>query len=63
MKIIRNAVKCLLCQDIIESLYCHDFKICKCGSVFTDGGLDYIRRGGDIEAMLDLTEYSDNDTK
>lgn len=60
---MRNVVKCLRCQDIIESLYCHDFKICKCGSVFTDGGRDYIHRGGDIEVMLDLSEYRANATK
>lgn len=53
----RNAVRCKLCDTIIESKHTHDFVWCRCKSVFTDGGLSYIRRGGDIEAMEDLSEW------
>ena len=42
-KLIRNAIKCNHCGDIIESKHRHDFKECKCGAVFIDGGLDYCR--------------------
>lgn len=57
MKVKRNAAKCLKCDDEIESKYTHDFCMCKCGAIFVDGGLSYLRRGGDPEQMLDLTEY------
>lgn len=43
-KIIRNAVKCKHCGDIIESTYRHDFVTCSCGRVSVDGGHDYLRR-------------------
>ena len=55
--IIRNAAKCLKCKDVIESKHVHDFKSCTCGAIFVDGGLDYIKRGGNPADMIDLTEY------
>ena len=33
------------CGDIIESVHRHDFVECSCGSIFVDGGHDYLRRG------------------
>ena len=57
MKIVRNAAKCLKCNDEIESVHVYDFKYCKCGSIFVDGGKDYIRRGGDLGSIRELTEY------
>lgn len=55
-----NRARCKKCGDIIESKSVHDFKQCKCGAIFTDGGKDYIRRGSkdlnDIED-LSLTTY------
>ncbi len=36
-------VRCKICGDIIESLYRYDFKECRCGKTFIDGGYDYIR--------------------
>ena len=47
-----NKIKCLKCGDIIESLYRHDFKWCKCKSIFVDGGNDYLRCGGEPEDMI-----------
>lgn len=38
-----SKIKCLLCNDIIESKYRHDFKWCKCGKVAIDGGNDYLK--------------------
>lgn len=56
-KIIRNAVQCLSCNDVIESTHRHDFKYCSCQNVFVDGGLSYIRRGAkDFSMVLDLSE-------
>jgi len=54
--ITRNAVKCLKCGDIIESTHVHDFKACSCGAVFVDGGLEYLRRCGNLDDMEDLSE-------
>lgn len=41
-------IKCLKCNDIIESKHAHDFKRCKCGACFIDGGNEYTRIGGDF---------------
>ena len=58
-RIRRNAVLCKKCQTIAESKYTHDFVTCKCGAIFTDGGLSYIRRGGDFQLMEILDIFSD----
>ena len=41
-------IKCLKCNDIIESLSQHDYKECKCKACSIDGGKYYTRIGGDI---------------
>lgn len=46
MAILRNAIQCLQCQDVIASYNRHDFKTCKCGCVSVDGGTEYLRRVG-----------------
>lgn len=43
--IIRNAIRCNICGDIIESTYRHDYVTCRCGACAVDGGHDYLRRG------------------
>lgn len=53
-RIIQNEVKCKLCNDIIWSAHRHDFKYCKCGSVAVDGGMEYIKRVGNMNP--DMTE-------
>lgn len=53
--IIKNSVKCLKCNDIIESVHRHDFVTCKCGNISVDGGKDYLRRVGDFETCQDLS--------
>lgn len=55
--IIRNAFKCRECGTIVESKFRHDWQACKCGN-FTDGGKDYIRRGGKPADIEDLSEYA-----
>lgn len=42
--IIRNAIRCNHCGDVIESVHRHDFRTCRCGCVSVDGGHDYLRR-------------------
>lgn len=59
-KIARNRVKCKLCGDVIESKRRHDFVNCKCGECFTDGGTSYIRRGGNPDDMIDMSEYEED---
>lgn len=43
-KLLINKAKCLLCGDVLESVYRHDSKTCQCGNLSVDGGKDYIRR-------------------
>jgi hypothetical protein len=45
MTIIRNAARCLRCNDEIESRHRRDFRECRCGDIFVDGGREYLRRG------------------
>ena len=35
--IIRNAIRCNHCGDVIESVHRHDFRTCRCGCVSVDG--------------------------
>ena len=44
IRIIRNAIRCNHCGDIIESTSVHDFRTCSCGCVSVDGGHEYLRR-------------------
>ena len=58
-KIIGNKIKCNKCGDIIESIFIHDFKFCKCGAVAVDGGHDYLRRSGKCEDWEELSEIEE----
>ena len=42
--IIRNASRCNICGDEIESKHRHDYVVCKCGACAVDSGRDYLRR-------------------
>ena len=44
MKIIRNAIRCNLCGEEIESRQHYDLRYCSCGACGVDGGQDYLRR-------------------
>lgn len=58
-KIIRNAIKCDNCGDVIESKHVHDFVTCRCEAVSVDGGHDYLKRSfmpGMTWTDLTLTE-------
>ena len=39
-------IRCLKCNDIIESMSLHDCRDCKCGACYIDGGSQYTRIGG-----------------
>jgi hypothetical protein len=54
----KNAAYCKRCEQTIESKHRHDFVECACGN-FVDGGLDYLRRGGNFEDLVDISEVAD----
>jgi hypothetical protein len=54
--LILNIVKCAKCDDVIESQHRHDFVMCSCGAIYTDGGHDYVRRGGILEDMIEISQ-------
>lgn len=61
-------IKCLSCNDIIESKYRHNLVNCKCGNCYIDGGQDYLHFGGkDFDKILilfdDSTEILASDEK
>lgn len=60
-KLIRNAIQCVHCRDVIESKHTHDFKWCKCGTVAVDGGLSYCKRvfKNSPDDYIDLSEWED----
>lgn len=51
-----NKCQCKKCGDIIESKHRHDFVWCKCGSIAVDGGKDYLKRCGNLEDMVEMSE-------
>lgn len=52
-----NKCQCRQCRDIIESKHVHDFVRCSCGAIFTDGGLEYLRRGfTNADDIIDMSE-------
>ena len=59
MKVIRNAIQCKKCGDIIESFYRHDFKRCSCKACAVDGGHSYCRRlvKGSFDDYIELSEF------
>ena len=56
-KILVNKIQCNKCKDIIESKNVHDFKWCSCKSIAVDGGLEYLRRVGNLEDIIELSEF------
>lgn len=58
MAIIRNAIQCKKCGDIIESASVHEFKTCSCGTCSVDGGHEYLRRcAKSLDDFIDLSEF------
>ena len=56
-KILVNTIHCKKCKDIIESKHVHDFQWCSCKSIAVDGGLEYLRRIGNLEDIIELSEF------
>ena len=55
----RNAIKCLVCNTVLESKYQHHYVQCQCSNeAATDGGLTYLRyMAKDLNLVEDLCEY------
>lgn len=53
----RIAIYCTDCNELIYSVYRHDFNECSCGRAFADGGQYYSRVGGDYKLYkIDIFE-------
>ena len=57
----RNAVKCLVCNTVLESKHRHGYVQCSCpNQTACDGGLSYNRVcGKDLNLIEDLCEYQE----
>ena len=55
----RNAIKCLVCNTILESKRRHHYNQCQCSNeCAVDGGLDYQRTlAKDLDLVENLCEY------
>ena len=62
-KIIKNAIQCKLCGDVIESTSRHDYVKCRCGACSVDGGHDYLRRSfKEYGCFIELSITKDDET-
>lgn len=59
-------VKCLNCNDIIQSQHVHDWVCCSCfknevdnRGIYVDGGSEYLRIGGPLDGYQILTKEGD----
>ena len=55
----RNAVKCLVCNTVLQSKHRHHYNQCQCrNECAVDGGLDYQRTlAKDLDLVENLCEY------
>lgn len=64
MKTNSPKATCLLCGDVIQSLYRHDFKRCSCENIFIDGGEDYFRFGHNSDQYtIEYSQQEEEDDK
>ena len=61
--IVLNAVGCRKCKSTAISRSRHEFVSCNCGDISADGGLEYIRRIGDIKNMISLNVTASPDVR
>lgn len=61
-RIKKNATRCKICGDVIESKTTHDFETCSCGNVSVDGGHEYLHRCFQAKDKYEeLSEYEGED--
>lgn len=53
--ILSNQVECNKCGDKPYSAHRHDFKHCKCGWIAVDGGMEYLKRSGNLVAYKEMS--------
>lgn len=55
----RNAIKCLVCNTVLESKHRHQYNQCQCrNECAVDGGLTYLRyMAKDLDLVENLCEY------
>ena len=55
----RNAIKCLVCNTVLESKHRHHYNQCQCSNeAAVDGGLVYLRyMAKDLDLVENLCEY------
>ncbi|HBZ02975.1 MAG TPA: hypothetical protein DEO83_04100 [Lachnospiraceae bacterium] len=58
-KIYKNMAQCKKCGDIIESKKRVGVVRCSCKSIGVEGGHYYIKRSGNKEDIIELTEYEE----
>ncbi len=51
--ILSNQITCRKCGDTIYSAHVHDFVRCSCGAVAADGGMEYLRRVGNKQDIIE----------
>ena len=54
-------IRCLKCNDIIESMSLHDCRDCKCGACHIDGGTEYTRIGAQSLGMAEESIFVNSD--
>jgi hypothetical protein len=52
---MKNAIRCIPCNEVIESTHRHDFRQCKGGHVAVDGGDAFLRRVGSRKDYEELS--------
>lgn len=55
-RLLRNAARCNICDETVESRHRHDYAMCSCENLSVDGGLDYLRRGW-IGSWTEMSEW------
>lgn len=60
-KILSNEAKCGVCGEVITSTHRHDFVTCTCGNLSVDGGLDYLKRCGNLDDYVELSTFAEEE--
>lgn len=56
-KIKRNRARCRHCADTIESNHVDEIVCCECGAIGVGGGLDHLKRTGELVLIEELSEF------
>ncbi len=59
----KTGIECPSCKDRIFSWHRHDWRGCKCGKSFVDGGDDYLRYGYAVGTKPRVIRFCKRDVK